>query len=147
MMKVLESLVDLMGQYSKRTDQVKRVRRTRALLDKRWPDRPATVVPQPQKVDRRLDAEGVQALVEAYEAGTTARQLAEQFNLARSTVISLLRKRGVTIRYPRLTPEECVEIVELYQSGLSQVAIAERLDRHKAVIWHALERAGMKGKK
>jgi DNA-directed RNA polymerase specialized sigma24 family protein len=138
-------MVDLIWSYSKRTDAVKRVKRTRALLDKRWPVRPTTVVSRPQKLARRLDAETVRAVVEAYEAGSTSRQLAEQFGLARNSVLTLLRKQGVSIRYPRLTAEQCAEIVRLYESGLSQVEIAHRFGCDPGNVWHVLERAGLKG--
>ena len=84
------------------------------------------------------------AVVEAYEAGATSRKLAEQFDLARSTAVSLLRKHGVGIRYPRLTPEQRARIIELYLSGVSQKEIARRFERDPGNIWHVLERAGLK---
>jgi hypothetical protein len=70
--------------------------------------------------------------------------LAERFDLARSTVVSLLRKQGISIRYPRLTPEQCIEIVRLYESGVSQAEIARQFGRDPGNIWHVLERAGLK---
>jgi hypothetical protein len=44
-----------------------------------------------------------------------------------------------------MTPEECVLVVELYQSGMSQVNIARQFGPHKGVVWRVVERAGLKG--
>lgn len=35
-------------------------------------------------------------------------------------------------------------MIRLYESGLSQVAIADMFGRHTSVVWHVLERAGLK---
>ena len=77
-----------------------------------------------------------------YQAGSTGRVLAERYGLARSTVISLLRKHEVEIRHPRVTPAEQAEMVALYQAGMRQVDIAARFGRDPSSIWHALKRAG-----
>jgi DNA-binding transcriptional regulator LsrR (DeoR family) len=66
-------------------------------------------------VNLRLDEQLVQQLLADYRAGRTGRQLAERYGLARSTVIGLLRKHGVEIRYPRITPAEQTEMVWLYR--------------------------------
>ena len=71
-----------------------------------------------------------------------AGDLAERYGVARSAVIQFLRSRGVTIRRPRLTEEELAQVVALYQEGVRQIDIAERLGRTKGVIWHALRRVG-----
>ena len=97
------------------------------LLEKPGPARPGAVVPRPQRLARRLDEATVRQVVEAYEAGATARQLAEQFGVARSAVVNLLRNQGVQIRFPRLTGEQKDEMVELYRAGMSQAESARRL--------------------
>jgi hypothetical protein len=65
--------------------------------------------------------------------------------LARSTVIELLRKHGVAVRYPRVTPVEAAEMVRLYGTGVRQVDIAARFGRDPGNIWHVLKRAGVIG--
>jgi hypothetical protein len=94
------------------------------------------------RVNFRLDDRLVQQLLAEYQAGRTGRELAEQYGLARSTVIELLRKHGVAVRYPRVTPEEAAEMVRLYQAGMRQVDIAARFGRDPGNIWHVLKRAG-----
>jgi hypothetical protein len=87
----------------------------------------------------------VQLLLADYRAGRTGRQLAEQYGLARSTVIGLLRKHGVAVRFPRVTPEEAAEMVRLYRAGVRQVDIAAQFGRDPGNIWHMLKRAGAFG--
>jgi transposase-like protein len=108
--------------------------------------RAATGAPQPHRLARRLDASAVRAIGEAYGAGASAAELAQQHGLSRNGVLATLRKQGAVIRHPRLTPEDCATIIELYRSGQSQVEIARRFGREPSNIWHVLERAGLKGK-
>lgn len=93
----------------------------------------------------RLDEQLIQQLLADYQAGRTGRELAQQYGLARSTVIELLRQHGVAVRYPRVTAEEAAEMVRLYQSGIRQVDIAARFGRAPGNIWHVLNRAGALG--
>jgi hypothetical protein len=94
-------------------------------------------------VSFRLDAQLVRQLLADYQTGSTGRQLAERYGLARSTVIGLLRKHGIAVRYPRVTPAEQAEMVALYQSGVRQIDIAARFGRDPGNIWHVLKRAGV----
>jgi hypothetical protein len=93
-------------------------------------------------VNLRLDEQVVQQLLADYKAGRTGRELAEQYGLARTTVIGLVRQHGVAVRNPRVTPDEAAEMVQLYQSGVRQVDIAARFGRDPGNIWHVLKRAG-----
>lgn len=95
-----------------------------------------------RRVSLRLDEQLVQQLLADYQAGRTGRELAEQYSLARSTVIGLLRQHGVAVRYPRVTAEEAAEMVRLYRTGMRQVDIAARFGRDPGNIWHVLKRAG-----
>jgi hypothetical protein len=93
-------------------------------------------------VNFRLDEQLVQQLLADYQTGSTGRELAERYGLARSTVIGLLRKHGIAVRYPRVAPDEAAEMVRLYRSGMRQVDIATQFRRDPGNIWHVLERAG-----
>jgi hypothetical protein len=93
-------------------------------------------------VNLRLNEQMVQQLLADYQAGRSGRALAERYGLARSTVIELLRQHGVAVRYPRVTPAEAAEMVQLYRSGMRQVDIAARFGRDPGNIWHVLKRAG-----
>ena len=87
----------------------------------------------------------MEQLLADYQGGSTGRQLAERYGLALSTVLSLISKHGMEIRYPRVTPAEQAEMVALYQSGVRQVEIAARFGRDPGNIWHVLKRAGVFG--
>jgi transposase len=51
--------------------------------------------PRVWRVSDRLGEADICSLVSGYRAGTTARELAEQFNISKSSVKNLLRERGV----------------------------------------------------
>jgi hypothetical protein len=134
--------VELVGRYSNLPDQMRRLRQCAALTSRAFPARPAPVPAPVRRVSHRLNEQVIQQLLADYRAGRTGRELAEQYGLARSTVIELLRQHGVVVRYPRATPEEAAEMVRLYQSGVRQVDIAARFGRDPGNIWHVLKRAG-----
>jgi hypothetical protein len=94
------------------------------------------------RVDVRLDEQTIELLLADYRSGASGRQLAERYGLARSTVIGLLRRHGVPIRYPRVTPAEQAEMLTLYRAGVRQVDIAAQFDREPGNVWHVLKRAG-----
>jgi hypothetical protein len=48
----------------------------------------------PRAVARRLAANGVQAVVDGYRAGETARELADRFSISESSVKRLVRQAG-----------------------------------------------------
>ena len=141
------ALVEVLRRYSKHSQYSKGVRKVRAFLDKPWCTRTATGAPHSHRLARRLDSKTVRAIAEAYGGGASAAELAERYGLSRNGVLATLRKQGAVIRHPRLTPEDCAEIIELYRSGQSQVDIARRFSREPSNIWHVLERAGLKGNK
>ena len=137
------NLVELVGRYSNYVEQIKRTKRLTMLSRRAFPARSVPAPAPVRRVSLRLDEELVQQLLADYQAGRTGRELAEQYGLARSTVIELLRKHGVAVRYPRVTPEEAAEMVRLHRSGVRQVDIAAQFGRAPGNIWHVLKRAGV----
>ena len=122
---------------------MKRRKRVAALQGQTWPDRDTPPPALNPRVRYRLGEADLDALVAAYEAGATGRQLATQFGLARSTVILLLKQRGIVVRHPRLTSDEIAEIVRWFQSGVTQAEIGRRIGRDKGHVWHVLRRQGV----
>lgn len=120
---------------------MKRTRRCAALARRGFPARSAPAPVVAHRVDVRLDEQTVQLLLAGYQAGESGRQLAKRYGLARSTVIELLRKHGVPVRYRRVTQAEQAEMVRLYRAGARQVDIAARFGRDPGIIWHVLKRA------
>ena len=121
---------------------MKQVRRAAACAQRSWPDREQPTPTTPRRVTRRLGEAELQALVTAHQAGATGGELAARYGLARSTVIKLLKDRGVEVRHPRVSEAEVARIVGLYQQGFRQSDIARQVGRHKSLVWHVLRRAG-----
>jgi hypothetical protein len=53
---------------------------------------------QPHKLSQRLPEETVAAILAAYQAGATTREVGQRFGLAHSSVTELLRQHGVRMR-------------------------------------------------
>jgi DNA invertase Pin-like site-specific DNA recombinase len=134
--------IELVGRYSNLADQMRRIRQCAALASRAFSARSEPIPAPVRRVIFRLDEQLVRQLLADYEAGRTGRELAEQYGLARSTVIGLLRKHGVAGRYPRVTPSDAAEMVRLYHSGRRQVELAAQFGREPGNVWHVLKRAG-----
>jgi hypothetical protein len=140
---LINKLVELLGRYSNLFSQIAQVRKLLALDRSAWSERcePESFVPF--RVEARLSDEQIAALVAEYEAGVSGRQLASRYALARSTVLALLKERGVGVRYPRFTEAETERAIALYKEGVRQIDIARELGRSKSAIWHLLHRSGL----
>jgi DNA-binding CsgD family transcriptional regulator len=110
-------------------------RRAARRRDRRWE----------RRIEKRLDVETVERLVGEYVSGTTAAEVGRRYGLAKNSVLALVRQAGERVRHPRLSDSEAAQMVELYERGLSQKDIAERLDRSPSAVWHCLRRAGLVG--
>lgn len=82
-------------------------------------------------------------LVAEYEAGTPTTKLTEQFGLSKGAVLKLLHEAGASMRQQALSERELAEARLLYESGLSLVAVGERVSRHHTTVHLALRRAGV----
>jgi hypothetical protein len=79
-------------------------------------------------------------------AGRTAAEVGEQYGLAKSSVLELVRQAGKSVRHSRLSAHETAQLVALYKAGLPQKDIAKRLGRTPSAVWHCLRRrAGLVG--
>ena len=94
--------MDLLIAYSKRLDRVSElvsaVERVR-VGDGQKPGAGRSVrsdqAPRVWRVSDRLDEADLRSLGSGYSAGTTARELVEQFHISKSSVKRLLRERGI----------------------------------------------------
>jgi predicted transcriptional regulator len=55
----------------------------------------------------------------------------------------LVRQAGERVRRPRLSVTEAARVGQLYEAGLRQKDIAERLGRSPSAVWHCLHRLGL----
>jgi hypothetical protein len=95
------------------------------------------------KLDQRLEPVVVAKLIAEYEAGTSTTQLAALFELSKGAVLTLLHEAGVPMRRRPLTDQELADARQLYESGLSLVAVGERIGRHHTTVHLSLRRAGV----
>jgi transposase-like protein len=91
-------------------------------------------LPAVNKLSRRLNTAVVARLVAQYEAGATSRQLAVEFGIAKSSVLSILRPEGAALRFSRLSDSDKEEMARLYGAGMSQVDIARRFGRDPGLV-------------
>lgn len=89
-------------------------------------------------------------IVRRYIAGERMRSLAEVFGGSRGTIRTALNRHGVADRHRAgkpswrtFTPEKVQEIARLWHEGMSQTAIAERLDTTQTNISRALIEHGI----
>ena len=80
-------------------------------------------------------------LLAEYEAGTPTTQLAVIFYLSKGAVLMLLHEAGISMRRQPLTAQELADARRLDESGLSLVAVGERIGRHHTTVH--LSRAGL----
>jgi transcriptional regulator of acetoin/glycerol metabolism len=92
---------------------------------------------------RRLTADEVRELVAAYEAGSTAYELAGQFGVHRVTVTSLLHRSGVVMRRCGLSKEQINETVALYRQGWPVARIGKHFGVDGTTVWRALRQLGV----
>lgn len=91
----------------------------------------------------RLNAEQQAEVVARYGAGETSTVLAEEFAVAKSTILRVLRDARVVVRRQPMTPEQVSEAARLYDSGLSLSQVAERLRVNQETMRVAIRRFGV----
>ncbi len=91
---------EVTGRYSKPVHQGSRIRKTAKMVEKLAKNqaREAISVPQQQRVDRRLSAETIAELVQAYRDGVGTPQLRRRHGLSQGSVIKILHGHGVVMR-------------------------------------------------
>jgi DNA-directed RNA polymerase specialized sigma24 family protein len=96
------------------------------------------------QVQHRLRDDEIDDLVAAYEGGCTVDELAEDFQVHRTTVMRLLKQRDVkTRRKHGLTPEQLDMAAELYREGWSLARVGERFHVDARTVRDTLAKAGV----
>lgn len=78
-----------------------------------------------------------------YAAGETSTALAAEYDVAKSTILGILRAHNVVVRRQTLTVEQVSEAARLYESGLSLSQVAGRLDVNQETMRMAILKAGV----
>lgn len=137
-------MVEVLRRHSKDLGAVQRVKRLQQHLEQ-TPNRVSShskprLRYQPFKLSQRFDARTVVAIVAAYQAGTTAKELAERYGVARSSITRLLHHRDVRVRRQSPTDADVQRIMQLYANGLSGAAIANQLGWSNSTVSRLLAR-------
>lgn len=91
----------------------------------------------------RLSAEQQAAVVTRYSSGVTSTALAEDYGVAKSTILRILREARVVVRRQPLTHDQVGEAARLYESGLSLSQVAKRLDVNQETMRTAILTVGV----
>ena len=83
-------------------------------------------VARPYAVPRRIGPEACADILGRYVAGETAKALADEFGIARNSVLNLLREHNVVVRRQPPTVDQRVAFVTEYNTGASISEIANR---------------------
>jgi hypothetical protein len=120
--------VELMKRYSNPVYQGRRLRQMVYLVDKsaKRPVRSVSLVPQVQRVDRRLRAETIAELVQAYRDGASTTDLRQWYELSQGSVIKILHGHGVEMRGQGLIDGDVDTAAELYRGGKTLAQLGER---------------------
>ncbi|WP_338773072.1 helix-turn-helix domain-containing protein [Nocardia vulneris] len=100
-------------------------------------------VPRPRQLDRRLSAETIIELVEAYQAEATTTQLCEQYRLSKGGLLKILRKHRVRMRKQPLNDAQIGQAARLYAEGYSLRAVAAELGSSFSTVREALLACGI----
>jgi len=133
--------VELIGRYSNPFEQGERLRDLIEMVPRGSPEVSAGTGKQ---VHRRLCPAEIEELVAGYQAGATACQLADQFRIHRTTVLSLLERQSVARHNRRLSSTQINQARELYAAGQSLAKIGKQLGCHASTVRLALLKAGVR---
>jgi uncharacterized protein (DUF433 family) len=100
-------------------------------------------LPQVQRVDRRLSAQTITELVQAYRAGVSTPELRAQYDLSQGSVIKILHSHGVTMRNQGLGDEDVRVAAELYRRGATLAQVGAKYDVSPNTVRRALFSAGV----
>ncbi len=103
--------------------------------------------PLARPVQRRLTSAQVVELVAEYQAGADMRQLAQRWDVHRTTVAGHLRRAGVDLRRQGLSEEQRREAGRMYCEGWSLQRLAERYGCDAETVRAYLKRSGVRMRK
>jgi transposase-like protein len=100
--------------------------------------------PMPRRKWKRLSDDARAQVVARYSAGDTTTALAKDYDVAKSTIIGILRANHVVVRRQPMTAQQVGDAARLYESGLSLSQVAEALSVNQETMRVAIIKAGVK---
>ena len=99
--------------------------------------------PRTHKLGQRLGEERCAEIAVRYAAGETAQALADEFEIARSALVNMLRSRNVVVRRRALTDEQIERLRHAYEAGATIAALEADSGVPHGTIQRALKGAGV----
>lgn len=97
----------------------------------------------PRRKWKRLSDEARAQVVARYSAGDTTTALAKDYDVAKSTIIGILRANNVVVRRQPMTAQQVGDAARLYETGLSLSQVAATLDVNQETMRVAIIKAGV----
>ncbi|WP_454116475.1 helix-turn-helix domain-containing protein [Microbacterium aurum] len=91
----------------------------------------------------RLSPDAQSEVVRRYSSGETSTALAEDFKVAKSTILRILRENSVVVRRQPLTGKQVSMAKRLYESGLSLSEVADQMFVNQETMRGAIVNAGV----
>jgi DNA-directed RNA polymerase specialized sigma24 family protein len=109
-----------MGRYLNLSDQGECIR---AVLEIVPSGDSETILRTPKRCRPALEQGELDDLAEAYRSGRSIKDLVDQFEAERSTILKHLQAMDIPRRYPALDPDQSQEVCRLYVEGLNSTEI------------------------
>jgi lambda repressor-like predicted transcriptional regulator len=137
-------MVGLMRRYSKPVYQGPQLRQTVEMVEKseKTQVRRSHPLPQVRRVYRRLSAETITELVQAYRDGAPTTELRQHYDLSQGSIIKILHEHGVAMRRQGLTDHDAARAAKLYRSGATLAQLSKQFDVSYGAVRRALVSAG-----
>jgi hypothetical protein len=103
--------------------------------------RPAPL-PKMRRLDRRLSAEMIAELVQAYRDGAGTPELRQRYDLSQGSVIKILHSHGVQMRGQGLADGDIPLVANLYHSGATLARLGEQFGVSYSAVRRALIATG-----
>jgi hypothetical protein len=131
--------------YSKPVHQGRRLQRMVEMAEKstKMPVRTPQSLVQIHRVDRRLSAEAIAELVQAYRDGASTTELRRRYELSQGSVIKILHSHGVEMRGHGMTDDDLPAAADLYCRGATLAQLGERFGVSPNAVRRALTSAGV----
>ena len=135
-------LVELLGGYSRLHSVLEMLRTVTGRLETAVHGRQAKHEPavKRHKITQRLSPETIAQILAEYQSGISTPVLAKQYDISTTAVKRLLHINGVLVRrYHRLSEDEVLAAVKLYEAGWSLAKIGRKLDADDETVRRRLQ--------
>lgn len=94
-------------------------------------------------LSQRLGKRKVADIIRRYEAGDSARALAEKHGISASAVVNLLRDNSVVVKNRRVTDAEARKMAKAYEAGATMRELQTKYNLSYGAVSRALHRIGV----